>query len=45
MGGGKRKYDEVVEEGRGSKVLKSKSPKFQGTHGPKIFESYIQTRA
>ena len=35
MGGGKRKYDEVVEEGRGSKVLKSKSPKFQGTHGPK----------
>ena len=36
MGVGKRKYDEMVEEERGSKVIKSnKSPKFQGSHGPK----------
>ena len=30
MEGGKRKYDEVVEEGRGSKVQESKGPRVQG---------------
>ena len=33
IAGGKRKYEEAVEEGRGAKVLKSKSlkvPRFKG---------------
>ena len=34
VGGHRRKYEELVEEGRGPKVLKSKSPKVSGSKGP-----------
>ena len=37
---GKRKYEEVVEEGRGRKVLKSKSPKAPGSKGPWVQRSH-----
>ena len=37
-----RKYEEMVEEGRGSKVQESKGPRVLRT---KISESHIQMRA
>ena len=54
MGGGKRKYEEVVEEGKGPKFLNSKSPRVQGSQHPKdpgsqgtkdqdISKSYLNT--
>ena len=39
MEGGKRKYEEVVEEGRGQKVIESKSPKVQVPEGPRVLRS------
>ena len=41
-----RKYEKVVEEGRGPKALKSKSPKDQRSKGPKdqdILKSHSNT--
>ena len=40
IGGGKRKYEEVVEEGRGRKVLKSESPRAPGSKGPWVQRSH-----
>ena len=33
-GGDKRKYEEVVEEGRDLRIPRSQGPKVQGSHGP-----------
>ena len=38
IGGGKRKYEEVVEEERGPKVLRSKGPQVQGSQGPRYLK-------
>ena len=35
VGGCKGKYEEVLEDGRGPRVLRSKSPKVPGSQGPK----------
>ena len=52
IGEGKRKYEEMVEVGRGPKVLESqgKGRKVQGSQGPrvprtKISQNHIQIRA
>ena len=50
MGGVKRKYEEVLEEGRGPRVLRSKGSKVQGSQVPrvqrtKISQTHIQIRS
>ena len=47
---GSRKYEEVLEEGRGPKVLMSKSTKVPGSKAPrvprtKISQSHFQIQA
>ena len=37
-GGSQRKYEKVVEGGRGPKVLKSKSPKVLGSQGSRYLK-------
>ena len=41
IGVGKRKYEEVQEEGSGPKVLKYKSPKVPGSKGPGVLGRLI----
>ena len=36
IGGVKRNYEEVVEEGRGPRVPRSKGPNVQGSQGPRV---------
>ena len=36
VGGGKRKCEELVEEEKGPKVLKSRSPMVPGSKGPRV---------